>query len=144
MSQSPIRILIVDDEPMMIAGFEMLFTLEDDMVFIGSAKDGHEGISMARTCQPDVILMNYMMPRMCGDKATAIILSDYPDTKILIYSTIWDAILLNAWQAGAKGVLWTGSTPEKWLSAIRDVYHGRDGRNIIPSLSESPTDSTSD
>ena len=125
---TPIRVLIVDDHPIARLGIEMVLKQEEDIVVIGLAEDGCEGIKMARACQPDIILMNYMMPCLMGDEATAHILAEFPHMKILIHTIIRDMILLEAWQAGAKGVLRVGGDIQDWLYAIRTVHQQRDGR----------------
>ena len=131
MSNTPIRLLIVDDHPLMRLGLVYCFQDESDIAVIGEAEDGCEAIKMARTCQPDVILMNYMMPCMDGITATKHILAELPHTKIIIHSIVADMIRLEAWESGAKGALRVNVDVDEWLNAVRAVYHGQDGRTRL-------------
>ena len=120
-----IRVLVVDDQPLMRAAFEMTLRAEDDIEHVGEAADGREAIEQARLLRPDVILMDIRMPELDGVEATRILAAEDATTKILILTTFdIDEYVLAALQAGASGFLLKDVRPEELVHAIRSVADG--------------------
>ncbi|HRW11228.1 MAG TPA: response regulator transcription factor [Caldilineaceae bacterium] len=122
----PIRILIADDHAVVREGIQSLIAIKPDMQVVGEAKDGFEAASKARALQPDVILLDMLMPRMNGLDAICEIKTYLPDARILILTSFAeDDKVLPAIRAGALGYLLKDSSPQELIAAIRDVYHGQ-------------------
>lgn len=119
----PIRILVVDDHPLMRRGLCSQINLESDMKVVGEAKNGIEAIEKTVELKPDVILMDLVMPQLDGIKAITEIKSKKPDTRILVLTSFSeDDRILAAIKAGAMGYILKETYPEDLLNAIRDVY----------------------
>ena len=121
-----IHILIVDDHAIVREGLRTLIAAKPGMELVGEAKDGVEAVTMAAALQPDVILMDMLMPRKDGLAAISDIIQDNPDARILVLTSFDDDDrVFSAIKAGALGYLLKDSSPQQLLQAIRDVYHGR-------------------
>jgi NarL family two-component system response regulator LiaR len=121
-----IRILIVDDHPIVREGLRGLIENKDGMVVVGEAEDGIEAVIKNRSLQPDMILMDIIMPRMGGLEAIKEIKKDNPDVKILVLTSfIEDEKLQMAIHAGAQGYLLKDSSPQELVRAIRDVFEDK-------------------
>jgi DNA-binding NarL/FixJ family response regulator len=119
-----IRILLVDDEALVRAGFRLILQIEPDFDVVGEAEDGESAISMALDLQPDVVLMDVRMPRLDGVEATRRLVGAGVG-KVLILTTFdLDAHLFAAIRAGASGFLLKASPPDDLVSAIRAVARG--------------------
>ncbi|MBN1991816.1 MAG: response regulator transcription factor [Anaerolineae bacterium] len=143
---NPIRLLIVDDHPVVRRGLRALISSEPDMAVADEAVDGLEAIAKARSLQPDVILLDLVMPRMSGLEAIPGIKQAYPEARILILTSFAeDDKVFPAIKAGALGYLLKDSSPDDLLAAIRDVYQGRSSlhptiaRKLINELNQ-PSD----
>ena len=120
-----IRILIVDDHFVVRQGLAALLIPRNGMQVVGEAASGREAIELARTLQPDVILMDMIMPEMDGPEATACIKEDNPDSRILVLTSFGEGNqIAAAIQAGALGYLLKDSSPDDLLHAIRSVHRG--------------------
>lgn len=121
-----IRILIVDDQALVRAGFRLVLESERDFEITGEAADGDEAVDAARRLQPDVILMDVRMPRVDGLEATRRILSHGSNqTRVIMLTTFdLDEYVYAALQAGACGFLLKDVTPEHLIDAIRLVKTG--------------------
>jgi DNA-binding NarL/FixJ family response regulator len=120
-----IRVLVVDDQPLMRAAFEMTLRAEDDIEFVGEAADGREAIEQAHLLQPDVILMDIRMPELDGVEATRILAGEDSPAKILILTTFdLDEYLVEALRAGASGFLLKDVRADELVRAIRVVADG--------------------
>ncbi len=120
-----IRILVADDHPVVRQGLRGLIGIEPGMEFVGEAADGVEAVSQAHLLQPDVILLDMVMPRMDGVEAIQEIKAQNPDARILVLTSFADdEKVFPAIKAGALGYLLKDSSPEELLRAIRDVYRG--------------------
>jgi two-component system, NarL family, response regulator LiaR len=120
-----IRILIADDHAVVRKGLRTLILSEPDMDLLDEAADGVEVVLKARALQPDVILMDMMMPRQDGLAAIQQIKSENPAARILVLTSFdQDDKLFPAIKAGALGYLLKDSAPEQLIQAIRDVYQG--------------------
>jgi NarL family two-component system response regulator LiaR len=128
-----IRILIVDDHAVVRKGLQTLIASEPGMVLVGEAADGVEAVLKARALQPDVILLDLIMPRQDGVEAIQQIKGENPAACILVLTSFADDDkLFPAIKAGALGYLLKDSTPEQLLQAIRDVYQGKS--SLDPSV----------
>lgn len=124
MTQS-IRILIADDHAVVREGLRALIGTVPEMEAVGEAKDGVEAVFKARSLQPDVILLDLVMPRQDGIEALADIKRDNPEARILVLTSFAeDQKVFAAIKAGALGYLLKDSSPQELLQAIRDVNQG--------------------
>ena len=125
MTDSPIRVLLVDDQSMLRMGFALVLDAEDDIEVVGEAGDGAAALSMARALTPDVILMDVRMPGVDGIQATARVLAELPSTRIIILTTFdLDEYAFAALRAGASGFLLKDARPAELVAAIRAVASG--------------------
>lgn len=120
-----IHVLIVDDHDIVREGQLALINTEPGMEVIGEAKNGIEAIKLADTLQPDVILMDLLMPEKDGIEASEEIKKRNPEARILVLTSFADdKMVFAAIKAGAQGYLMKDSTPQTILKAIREVYNG--------------------
>ncbi|NYT41947.1 response regulator transcription factor [Sphingomonas sp. R-74633] len=125
-SASPIRVLIVDDHPMVRDGIAGLLARQDDMEAVGEACDGAEAIEKFRELEPDVTLMDVQMESMGGIEAIQAIRGFSGDARILVLTTYaGDANAIRAIRAGASGYLLKNCIRGELLGAIRSVHAGR-------------------
>jgi NarL family two-component system response regulator LiaR len=120
-----IRILIADDHAIVREGLRALIGTKPDMELVGEAADGVEAVLKARSLQPDVILLDLVMPRKDGIEAIGEIKRENPKARILVLTSFAeDDKVFPAIQAGALGYLLKDSSPQELLQAIREVYRG--------------------
>ena len=120
-----IRILIADDHAVVREGLRALIEVEPGMELVGEATDGVEAVLRARSLQPNVILLDLVMPRKGGIEAIGEIMEENPDARILVVTSFAeDDKVFPAIKAGALGYLLKDSSPRELLQAIRDVYQG--------------------
>jgi DNA-binding NarL/FixJ family response regulator len=123
-----IRILLVDDQALVRAGFRMILDAEPEMEVVGEAADGREAIDQVRALRPDVVLMDIRMPDLDGLEASRRILSGSPEEeapKILMLTTFdLDEYVYEALRAGASGFLLKDTPPEQLVSAIHVIAQG--------------------
>jgi NarL family two-component system response regulator LiaR len=123
--KKPIRIFMADDHAIVRKGLRTLIESESDMEVIGEASDGVEAVLKVRSLQPDVILMDLVMPRQGGVEAIIEIKKEYPDARILVLTSFAEEEkVFSAIKAGALGYLLKDTSPEQLLQAIHDVYRG--------------------
>lgn len=122
-----IKLLIVDDHEMVRLGLTSYFSILKDIEVIGEAENGADGVKMALSMTPDVILMDLVMDVMDGIEATKVILKEWPEAKILILTSfIDDEKVYPALEAGASGYLLKTSTASEIAEAIRRTYSGEE------------------
>jgi NarL family two-component system response regulator LiaR len=120
-----IRILIVDDHAIVRKGQRALIETEPGMEVVGEAGDGIQAIKLTRSLQPDVILLDLLMPRKGGIEAIGEIKAMNPQTRILVLTSFAeDDKVYAAIKAGAQGYLMKDASPQEILAAIRQVYRG--------------------
>jgi len=118
-------VLLVDDQALLRQGFAMILAHEPDIEIVGEAGDGQEAVTVARSCDPDVVLMDIRMPVMDGVEATRRIVSESAEVRVLILTTFdLDAYAFGALRAGASGFVLKDVRPEELVAAIRTVASG--------------------
>jgi DNA-binding NarL/FixJ family response regulator len=145
MSSAPklIRILTVDDHPLLRKGIAALVNAEPDMKLVGEASNGQEAIESFRLHRPDVTLMDIQMPSFNGIEATSAIQSEFPDARIIVLTTYTgDAQVLRALKAGAQAYILKGHVHRELLETIRAVHAGqkRIPPDVAAQLAEHATD----
>ena len=120
-----IRILIADDHFVVRQGLATLLVPRNGMQVVGEAANGREAVEQARTLQPDVILMDMLMPEMDGPGAITLIKQENPNARILVLTSFGERDQVSvAIRAGALGYLLKDPTPDDLFHAIRSVYRG--------------------
>jgi DNA-binding NarL/FixJ family response regulator len=132
-STNPIRILIVDDHPLLREGIESLVGKQPDMMVAAEAASGKEAIDLFHKHRPDVTLLDMRMPDLDGLEAMTIILGDFPEAKFIVLTTYsGDVQIIRALRAGARAYLLKGLLRKELLDTIRSVYAGR--KRIPPEI----------
>lgn len=120
-----IRVLIADDHFVVRQGLVTLLVPRNGMQVVGEAATGREAVNLARTLQPDVILIDMVMPEMDGPEAITLIKQENPKARILVLTSFGENKQVSlAIQSGASGYLLKDSSPDDLLNAIRSVYQG--------------------
>jgi DNA-binding NarL/FixJ family response regulator len=120
-----IRVLAVDDHPVVRAGLAQLLEQADDIELIGVAEDGERALAIVREQETDVVLMDLEMPGMDGIQATARIRHEHPRTQLVVLTSFSDSDrVLDALDAGAIGYLLNGADPDELLQGIRAAARG--------------------
>jgi len=122
----PIRILTVDDHPLLREGIAALVASQSDMKVVGEACNGIEALEMFRKHRPDITLMDLVMPEMKGVDAIIAIRAEFPGARIVVLTTYTgDVQVLRALKAGARGYLLKGLLRKELLDTVRAVHAGR-------------------
>ena len=130
----PIRILAVDDHPIVRQGIAGLVAVHSDMSLVAEASNGREAIQQFRTHHPDVTLMDLQMPAMGGLDAMIAIRGEFPDARIIVLTTYaGDAQILRALKAGARAYLLKNLLHKELLETIRAVHAGK--KTVSPEVS---------
>ncbi|HCI81738.1 MAG TPA: DNA-binding response regulator [Ktedonobacter sp.] len=125
MSNEPLRVLLVDDHPLVRNGLRALLASMSGMIVVGEATNGEEAITRAEELQPDIILMDLHMPGLNGVEATRRIMQAHPHIGILVLTMLEDdASVFASMRAGARGYLLKGADQSEVLRAINVVAHG--------------------
>lgn len=126
MNESKIRVLVVDDHPVLRDGVAAILENQTDMTMVGEARDGSEAIERFRALRPDVTLMDLQMPGMNGVDAIAAIRSENPGARIIVLTTYaGDVQAVRALKAGAVGYLLKSSLRTELIDAIHNVHRGQ-------------------
>jgi len=146
-----IRVLITDDHPVVRKGMAALLATKEDIEVVGEAINGKEAIERVKELNPDVILMDLVMPEMDGVQAIKQIVGEFPNTKILVMTSFaTDDMVFPAIKSGALGYLLKDSTPEELIGAIRQVYQGEPSlhpkiaRKVLNEISNPTTNTPSE
>ncbi|OLT21553.1 DNA-binding response regulator [Ornithinimicrobium sp. CNJ-824] len=117
--------LLVDDQPLLLQGFSMILSVEDDLQVVGQATDGELAVAAVAELAPDVVLMDVQMPRLDGIEATRRIVAEHPAVRVVILTTFdRDDYLFDALAAGASGFLLKNADPDDLVDAVRAAAHG--------------------
>ncbi len=123
--ETEIRVLIADDHTLFRDGLVALLNSVDDIIVVGTAKDGQKAVEQAAASQPDVILMDILMPELNGIEATRTIIQDSPHIGVIMLTMFEDdESVFSAMRAGARGYILKGADQEEVLRAIRAVNRG--------------------
>jgi len=124
--QNPIRVLCVDDHPLVRKGIASILANEADMELVGEAGSGREAVDLFREHHPDVTLMDLRMPEMDGVQATRAIRGEFPEAKIIALTSYdGDQDIYRALEAGVRGYMLKEMVHTDVLKAIRTVYSGK-------------------
>ena len=145
-----LRVLVVDDQPLMRSGFSMMLSAEEDIEVIGDAADGAAAIEACRQLRPDVVLMDVQMPGMDGIEATSRIVAEGLSRVLILTTFDRDDYLFDALRAGAGGFLLKNSDPDDLVDGIRAIGHGHAllapevTRRVIEKMTTPPEAARSD
>lgn len=129
----PIRVMVVDDHPLLREGIAAVLERREDMRLIAEATDGLEAVEAFRRTRPDVTLMDLQMPHMGGIEAISAIREEFPDARIVVLTTYHgDVQALRAFKAGACGYLLKNLLRKELIDTINLVHRG--GRRIPPEI----------
>jgi DNA-binding NarL/FixJ family response regulator len=129
-----IKVLVVDDHPIVRRGLTTEINLDRGMLVVGEAVDGQEAVDQYKLLKPDVVLMDLVMPNKDGIQATREIMMEEPEAKILVLTSFIDEErILEAIKAGALGFIYKDKHPEQVLAAIREI------NNDVPVLASNIT-----
>ena len=131
---NPIRILAVDDHPIIRRGIAAIIATQSDMTLVAEASNGREAVQQFRTHRPDITLMDLQMPEMCGVDALSAIRGEFPQAKIIVLTTYGgDVQILRAVKGGAQAYLLKNTFHEELVDTIRAVYAGK--KKLSPEVS---------
>lgn len=139
-----IRVLAVDDHPLLRDGLAALIAGEDDMELIAEASNGREALDAFRKHQPDITLMDLQMPQINGIDAIAAIRAEFPEARIIVLTTHpGDVQVTRAFKAGARAYLMKSELRKELLETIRAVHSGqkRLSTEVAAEMAEHATDS---
>lgn len=142
---SQIRILTVDDHPIVRQGIAGLIGIQTDMLLVGEASNGRDAIQQFRTHHPDITLMDLQMPEMNGLDALIAIRNEFPEARVIVLTTYaGDTQILRALKAGAQAYLLKNTLHQELLQTIRAVYAGKKtlSPEVTYQIAEHATDDT--
>lgn len=138
---TPIRILAVDDHPLLRQGIAAIINSEPDMRLVAFAENARQAIQKFREEKPDVTLMDLRLPDMSGIDATIAIRSEFPDARIVVLTTFeGDVEVQRALEAGARGYFLKSMPPDELIDGIRQVHAGK--KRVPPEIAASLAEHT--
>jgi DNA-binding NarL/FixJ family response regulator len=130
-----IRVMAVDDHPLMMAGIVGEINAQDDMRVVAEASDGDEALALFQQHRPDVTLMDIRMPKVNGIEAISLIRQQFPSARIVVLTTsAGDVQAVRAFKAGAVGYLLKNLLRTELVETIRQVHNGR--KRIPPEVAQ--------
>ena len=138
-----LRVLAVDDHPLLREGIAALIGSEEDMELVGEASNGREAVDLFRKYQPDITLMDLQMPEMNGIDAIGAIRGEFPEARIIVLTTHpGDSLVSRALKAGARAYLLKGMLRKELSETIRAVHAGqkRISSEVAAEIAEHSTD----
>ncbi len=148
--RAPIRVLLVDDHEMVRRGLSVFLNSFDDLELVGEAANGREALEFCRKNIPDVILLDILMPEMDGIEATKVILSEFPDLKIIAMTSFeGEEVVTDVIRNGAIGFLMKNVSIDELAAAIRNAFLGKptlapEAAQILMTAATRPPDPTYD
>ncbi|MDR7382526.1 response regulator [Promicromonospora iranensis] len=126
MPDTPVRVLVADDEPLVRSGLRLILDAEPDLEVVGEAGDGAQAVELARTLRPDVVCMDVRMPGVDGLRATELVLRLPEPPRVLVVTTFeHDGYVLDALTVGASGFLLKRAGADEMVQAVRTVAVGQ-------------------
>lgn len=128
--QNPIRIFLADDHTVVRSGLSAVLSMQEDFKIVGEAGDGEEAVRLCERLQPDVVLMDLLMPKLDGVAATGVIKQRWPQIRVIALTSFKEKEYVEgALKAGAGGYLLKNVSADELVSAVRRAFAGQ------PSLS---------
>jgi DNA-binding NarL/FixJ family response regulator len=126
MPDTPVRVLVADDEPLVRSGLRLILDAEPDLEVVGEAGDGAQAVELSRTLRPDVVCMDVRMPGVDGLRATELVLRLPEPPRVLVVTTFeHDGYVLDALTVGASGFLLKRAGADEMVQAVRTVAVGQ-------------------
>jgi DNA-binding NarL/FixJ family response regulator len=142
-NDSPIRVLSIDDHPLVRQGIAAIINCQPDMAVVGEASNGTEALEAFRAVKPDVTLMDLNLPDQGGIEVTTAIRAEFPEARVIVLTTFErDVEIQRALRAGARGYLLKSMPPEKILETIRQVHAGK--KPVLPEIASHLAEHISD
>jgi NarL family two-component system response regulator LiaR len=143
-NQKPIRVIIVDDHAVVRSGLSAFLMVFDDLDFVGEAASGEEAVRLCKNLNPDVVLMDLVMPGMDGAAATQAIRENCPETQVIALTSFKeDDLVQRTLKAGAIGYLLKNVSANELVNAIRAAHAGRptlapEAAHVLIQASQNP------
>lgn len=130
-----IRILLADDHPFLRLGLKSRIAVEPDLSVVGEADNGEDAVQAVARLEPDIVVMDLMMPVLSGTEATKRIHTEHPEIRILVLTSFGSSRdLVEALDAGASGALLKDSSMDDFIAALRTIARGE--RFLSPEISQ--------